>query len=181
MEKKQKEKSKKNTIEKLIRKLGYTEPMIEYDEIPKTLQKKITNDSLLFGLVAVASIYFGIKYDSSFIFFGLFVAVVGICLVRIGIVYPARRNKIKDVTGAIIKMEYDNIPLSKKESRIMNKLLYIEDEEKNVYRVKISEKKRKYEIGYICNFFVKKDLMRQSEGFIDCGTPLIIKITDMSI
>lgn len=177
---KNKEKTQKNPTDWLKR-IGYKDPIIDKADIPKALQTKISRDTFLFIGIGLIALYIGIRYDSVFLSFGIIIMISGPLMLKIGVEYAATRGQIKEITGAIINVEYENIPLTNHQLKILNKFLYIEDENKNVYRIKISEKKRKYDIGYICTFYVKENLVRKLDGYFDCGTPLVLTLVDMSI
>lgn len=174
-------KQRKETTDWLS-KFGFRKSTIDAGDISKPLQQKLYRDYLLFFTVGLVSIYMGFRSSNTMtIVFGILILIAGFLILKLGVEHQARSGMIKEINGAIIRTEYAEVPFFNRQSKFMDRFLYIQDAEKNVYRVRISEKKKKFEVGYLCVFYVKESMLRKSEGYLDCGTPLLIQITDMSI
>lgn len=153
----------------------------EHKELPKTLQKKILRDSALFFVCFLVCIYIGATSDTMFFVFAIMIIAGAYIFIQGGILTPYKTGHLKEIRGVIIKSEYEDIPVFNKKTKLMPLILYIQDDKKNVYRIRITEQKRFYETGYIVTFYVLDKVMQKKDFCFDCGTPLSITITDISL
>lgn len=165
-----------------LSKFGFRKATMGTEDIPKPLLDKLYQDYFLFFSVGFVTIYMGFrKSNMATIIFGIIILIVAFVVLKLGVEHQARSGMIKEINGAIIRIEHAGLPFSNRKSKLTDKYIYIQDSEKTVYRIRISEITKKYKVGYLCLFYVKESMIRQSEGFLDCGTPVLFQITDMSV
>lgn len=157
--------------------LGIKDKSILYENIEPEIKKKLFKDGLMFFSTCFFSLIIGILYDNAFVKLSGIFFIASLIFVW-NLYYQATRDLLKIVDGVVIRKEtsFTNKYLRNVEN------LYIQDADKNVYKVTISTKQKKYTVSNIVKIIFPKDkLNNHEEGVFIIGYPVLITATDVSV